>query len=123
MASEHVTCEEGGRRYPGRNMLVFISIFNFSVWSILTFQSQNYYSTAIGAKAFGNVPYVILQRFLLPLAIFFRFHAAVFSLILWKDYSHKDKTRSTLEREGNGPRHEWENGAKNCEKSYHNQII
>ena len=76
-------------------MVVFISLLNFSVWAVLTFQSQNYYSTAIGAKAFGNVPFVALQRFLLPLAIYFRFHAAVFSLILAKDYSHKDKTPTT----------------------------
>jgi len=96
VASEHVTVTGRGL-YPGRNMLVFLSVFNFSVWSVLTFQSQNYYSTAIGAKAFGNITYVVLQRFLLPLAIYFRFHAAVFSLILWKDYSHKDKTMSTRE--------------------------
>ena len=32
------------------------------------------------------------------LAIFFRFHAAVFSLILAKDYSHKDKNKSTREK-------------------------
>ena len=97
MASEHVT-GDGGRVYAGRNMVVFISLLNFSVWAVLTFQSQNYYSTAIGAKAFGGVTFVALQRFLLPLAIYFRFHAAVFSLILAKDYSHKDKTKSTKDK-------------------------
>ena len=78
-------------------MVVFISLFNFSVWSVLTFESQNYYSTAVGAKAYGSITWVALQRFMLPLAIYFRFHAAVFSLILWKDYSDKDKTMSTRE--------------------------
>ena len=97
MASENVT-GDGGRLYAGRNMLHFISLFNFSVWSVLTFQSQNYYSTAIGAKAYGSVTFVAIQRFLLPLAIYFRFHAAVFSMILAKDYSHKDKTKSTREK-------------------------
>ena len=93
VASEHTICT-GSMLYPGRNMVVFISLFNFSVWSILTFESQNYYSTAIGAEAFGSITWVALQRFMLPLAIYFRFHAGVFSLILWKDYSGKDKTGS-----------------------------
>ena len=53
-------------------MLVFISLFNLAVWIVLTFQSQSYYSTAIGAEAFGKMQWVVLQRFLLPLAIFFR---------------------------------------------------
>ena len=75
-------------------MVVFLSLFNFAVWSVLTFESQNYYSTAIEAEAYGSITWVALQRFMLPLVIYFRFHAAVFSLILWKDYSGKDKTKS-----------------------------
>ena len=76
---------------PGRNMCIFLSIFNGAVWFIVTFECQNITSTAVEAEIFGLTAWVVIQRMTLPLCIFFRFHASVFSVELWKEYSGKDK--------------------------------
>ena len=75
---------------PGRNMCNFLSFFNIAIWLIITFECQNITTTAIEAQVFGLVAWVVIQRMTLPLCIFFRFHAAVFSLELWKEYSGKE---------------------------------
>ena len=75
---------------PGRNMCNFLCLFNFALWLIVTFECQNITSTAIEAQVFGLVAWVVIQRMTLPLCIFFRFHAAVFSIELWKEYSGKE---------------------------------
>ena len=86
-------------------MCNFLSFFNFAVWIIVTFECQNITSTAIEAEVFGLVPWVIIQRMTLPLCIFFRFHASVFSLELWKEYSGKDDNveKEEAEEEGEVP--------------------
>ena len=75
---------------PGRNICNFLSLFNLAVWLIITFECQNITSTAIEAQVFGLTAWVIIQRMTLPLCIFFRFHASMFSFELWKEYSGKD---------------------------------
>merc|ERR1711884_69793 len=75
---------------PGRNMCNFLCAFNLSVWLIVTFECQNINSSMVEAQVFGLVAWVVIQRMTLPLCIFFRFHAAVFSIELWKEYSGKD---------------------------------
>ena len=76
---------------PGRNLCMFLYCMNSSVWLILTLEEQNITSSVIEAQVFGLVAWVVIQRMTLPLCIFFRFHAAVFSLELWKEYAGKDK--------------------------------
>ena len=76
---------------PGRNMCNFIHFLNLAVWLIVTFEEQNITSSVIEAQVFGLVAWVVIQRMTLPLCIFFRFHAAVFSIELWKEYAGKDK--------------------------------
>ena len=76
---------------PGRNLCMFLYFVNSAVWLILTFEEQNITSSVIEAQVFGLVAWVVIQRMTLPLCIFFRFHAAVFSIELWQEYAGKDK--------------------------------
>ena len=41
---------------------------------------------------YGFMPWVLIQRITLPLAVFFRFHSAVVSIELWKEvYCEKNE--------------------------------
>ena len=41
---------------------------------------------------YGYMPWVLIQRITLPLAVFFRFHSAVVSIELWKEvYCEKNE--------------------------------
>ena len=84
---------------PGRNMCSYLALLNFSTWIIIVFESQNVNSVTYEAEVFGVIGWAIIQRLTLPICIFFRFHAAVFSLELWKEYSGKDQKRDMGEFE------------------------
>ena len=46
------------------------------------------------------MPWVLIQRVTLPLAVFFRFHSAVVSIELWKDvYAFKEETELNVQME------------------------
>ena len=79
---------------PGRNMCSFLELLNFATWIIIVFEGQNVYSACFETKVFGVIGWAIIQRLTLPICIFFRFHAAVFSCELWKGYSFKDKGKA-----------------------------
>ncbi len=75
---------------PGRSMCNFLAAANLGMWLVVTFEVQSINSSAAEVEVFGIVPWVIIQRITMPLSIFFRFHAAVFSIELWKCYQGKD---------------------------------
>ena len=61
-------------------METLVSTTKYSV--ILTFFLEFY----------GFMPWVLIQRITLPLAVFFRFHSAVVSIELWKEvYCEKNE--------------------------------
>merc|ERR1712080_293880 len=69
---------------PGRQICVFMFIFNISQWLVFTFEIQKVRASLLEAAFYGFMPWVIIRRVTLPLVVFFRFHSAVVSIELWK---------------------------------------
>ena len=69
---------------PGRQFAIFSFFFNLSQWLVLTFEIQKFRSSLIQSDFYGLMPWIIIQRTTLPLAVFFRFHSSVISIELWK---------------------------------------
>ena len=69
---------------PGRQYTMFFFLFNISQWLVLTFEIQKFRASLIQSSFYGVMPWIIIQRVTLPLAVFFRFHSAVISIELWK---------------------------------------
>ena len=49
-----------------------------------TFEIQKLRASFLESTFYGIMPWIIIQRVTLPVAIFFRFHSAVISIELWK---------------------------------------
>ena len=72
---------------------MFFFIFNISQWLVLTFEIQKFRASLVESNFYGLMPWIIIQRVTLPLAVFFRFHSAVISIELWKGvYKKVDET-------------------------------
>lgn len=70
---------------PGRQVTVFLFLLNISQWFVITFEIQKVRASLVEAEFYGFMPWVIIQRVTLPLAVFFRFHSAVVNIELWKE--------------------------------------
>ena len=64
----------------GRNLVVFLSFVNFSIWLFNTFELQKSKASLIEADYFGHETWIWLQRITLPVCVFFRF--VLFSIYL-----------------------------------------
>ena len=76
---------------PGRQITIFLFLFNLSLWLVYTFEIQKARASVIEAEFYGFFSWVIIQRVTLPMAIFFRFHSSVVSISLWKEVYRKDE--------------------------------
>jgi len=81
---------------PGRQITIFLFLFNVSQWLVYTFEIQKVRASLVEAAFYGFMPWVIIRRVTLPLAVFFRFHSSVVSIELWKEiyYVDRDEGRS-----------------------------
>jgi len=70
---------------PGRQVTAFLFLFNVSQWLVYTFEIQKVRASLVEAEFYGFMPWVIIRRVTLPLAVFFRFHSSVVSIELWKE--------------------------------------
>jgi len=70
---------------PGRQITAFLFLFNVSQWLVYTFEIQKVRASLVEAHFYGFMPWVIIRRVTLPLAVFFRFHSSVVSIELWKE--------------------------------------
>ena len=57
---------------PGRQVTAFLFLFNVSQWLVYTFEIQKVRASLVEAGFYGFMPWVIIQRVTLPLAVFFR---------------------------------------------------
>jgi len=71
--------------YPARQETIFLALTNFSQWLLFTFEIQKTKSSRTEANFFGPFNWVILQRLIMPLSIFFRFHSTVILVDAWKN--------------------------------------
>ena len=76
---------------PGRQITIFLFLFNLSLWLVYTFEIQKARASVIEAEFYGFFSWVIIQRVTLPMAIFFRFHSSVVCISLWKEVYRKDE--------------------------------
>jgi len=71
-------------KMPGRQICMFMFVFNISQWLVFTFEIQKLGTSLLEAQFYGFMPWVIIRRVTLPLVVFFRFHSAVVSIEMWK---------------------------------------
>ena len=75
-------------------MVTFLILLNLTVWGAFTFGLQNPKTTVKEIKYYGSVPgsneddasiWIVIQRILIPVIIFFRFHTLVILVECWKN--------------------------------------
>ncbi|XP_040571544.1 uncharacterized protein [Lepeophtheirus salmonis] len=75
---------------PGRQVVTFLLICNLTMWIIFTFEVQKVQGSPVQLKFYGFYTWTVIQRIVLPLCIFFRFHSTVILAEIWKN-SYKAK--------------------------------
>ena len=69
----------------GRQITIFLFLFNLAQWIVFTFEIQKVRSSKVEEEFYGFMPWVLIRRVTLPLAVFYRFHSAVVSIELCKE--------------------------------------
>ena len=62
---------------PGRQVTVFLILFNISQWMVWTFEMQKVRASPLEVTFFGFMPWLMILRLTMPLVVFFRFHSSV----------------------------------------------
>merc|ERR1712223_565558 len=81
---DKVVSEDMKAKMPGRQICMFMFLFNISQWLVFTFETQKLRASLCEANFYGFMPWVIIRRVTLPLVVFYRFHSAVVSIEIWK---------------------------------------
>jgi hypothetical protein len=53
-------------------VVVFLFLMNLAQWLVFTFEIQKVRASIVEAEFYGFMPWALIQRFTLPLTIFFR---------------------------------------------------
>ena len=77
VTNEHITSK------PGRSLVTFLLICNISLWLVNTFMLKESYGFSTFRGYYGQLAWIIILNLTLPLAIYFRFHAAVCLSEIW----------------------------------------
>ncbi|RWS09897.1 otopetrin-3-like protein [Dinothrombium tinctorium] len=72
-------------QYPGRQLVTFLLIANFTFWIIYTFEMQKVEASPVQLSIYGFTPWALIVRITLPLSIFYRFHSAITFAEIWKN--------------------------------------
>lgn len=72
------------RRKPGREMVTFLLVCNFAMWSINTLETRRADSNPVQMHFYGFWAWTIITHVTTPLTIFFRFHSTVCLCDIWK---------------------------------------
>ncbi|XP_076344781.1 proton channel OtopLc-like isoform X2 [Tachypleus tridentatus] len=80
-------------RKPGREMVTFLLVCNFAMWSINTLETRRGDSNPVQMHFYGFWAWTIITHVTTPLTIFFRFHSTVCLCDIWK---RSYKVRSEL---------------------------
>ncbi|XP_076362780.1 proton channel OtopLc-like isoform X2 [Tachypleus tridentatus] len=81
------------RKKPGREMVTFLLVCNFAMWSINTLETRRADSNPVQIHFYGFWAWTIITHVTTPLTIFFRFHSTVCLCDIWK---HSYKVRPEL---------------------------
>ncbi|XP_022257331.1 otopetrin-2-like, partial [Limulus polyphemus] len=80
-------------RKPGREMVTFLLVCNFAMWSINTLETRRGDSNPVQMHFYGFWAWTVITHVTTPLTIFFRFHSTVCLCDIWK---RSYKVRSEL---------------------------
>uniref|UniRef100_A0A1B0DEM1 Otopetrin n=1 Tax=Phlebotomus papatasi TaxID=29031 RepID=A0A1B0DEM1_PHLPP len=69
---------------PGRELITFLTIANVSLWLYLTFSVKTAYTGDERYAFYGYTLWSILNHLSLPLIMFYRFHASVCLVDIWR---------------------------------------
>ncbi|UXI21655.1 ribonuclease H1 [Sarcoptes scabiei] len=72
------------RRKPGREMVTFLLVCNFSMWAINTLETRRADSNPVQMSFYGFWAWTIITHVTTPLTIFYRFHSTVSLCEIWK---------------------------------------
>ncbi len=74
-ANRRLVLLEHFRSKPGRASIAFLMMTNLALWVILSFQTIAIKGSMALSNFYGTVPWLMICNILLPLTIFYRFHA------------------------------------------------
>lgn len=76
--------DELRKKKPGRELVTFLTIANVSLWIFYTFSVKNANTQDERYYYYGDVLWSILNHLSLPLIMFYRFHASVCLVDIWR---------------------------------------
>jgi len=84
----------------GRQVVTFLILLNLVVWGAYTFGLQNPTTTIQELRYYGKVAgsdhvyiWIVLQRIIIPIIIFFRFHSLVMLVECWKNTYRRESAQ------------------------------
>ncbi|KAL3213244.1 hypothetical protein MRX96_035585 [Rhipicephalus microplus] len=80
----YVSSSDQANRKPGREMVTFLIVCNFSMWAINTLETRRADSNPVQMTFYGFWAWTIITHVTAPLTIFFRFHSTVCLCDIWK---------------------------------------
>ncbi|XP_022690986.1 uncharacterized protein LOC111261636 isoform X2 [Varroa jacobsoni] len=80
----YVASHDQAERKPGREMVTFLILCNFSMWAINTLETRRADSNPVQMHFYGFWAWTIITHVTAPLVIFFRFHSTVCLCDIWK---------------------------------------
>ena len=101
-------------------VVTFLILLNMTVWGAFTFGLQNPDTTVKEMKYYGSVPgldkdknasiWIVVQRILIPVIIFFRFHTLVILVECWKNCyrSEEEPLYETTQKRGRERSGKWD---------------
>ncbi|XP_074597257.1 proton channel otopetrin-like a isoform X2 [Brevipalpus obovatus] len=81
-----VVCRKrSSHKQPGRQLITFLMIANFTLWVIYTFEMQKVEASPVQLKVYGFTAWALIIRITLPLSIFYRIHSTITFAEVWKN--------------------------------------
>nr|CAH0099300.1 unnamed protein product [Daphnia galeata] len=80
----HTYTADQQSRKPGREVVTFLLMCNFAMWSVNTLEKSRADANPLQLEFFGMWPWIIIMNVSMPLTIFFRFHSTVVLCEIWK---------------------------------------
>ncbi|XP_043200571.1 proton channel OtopLc-like isoform X2 [Amphibalanus amphitrite] len=75
---------EHDRTKPGRQLVTFLLLCNLALWVVYTMEIDKVDANPVQLHFYGPLPWAVILRATLPLAIFHRFHSTVVLAEVWK---------------------------------------
>ena len=78
------------QRKPGREYVTFLLVCNLALWGVYVFEETRMRYSPVAARFYGALPWSVITRLTLPLAILYRFHSSVCLATIWANIYKKN---------------------------------